>query len=315
MVQQEDYRGYLTKLLVGQDSPIFPSIWQGTAQQRKQIRRLRSPCSEDAVTWNFFETLRKTGNLGAFFRSESLVPKRSSLIVKDAQQLKVFFWDRDPDTGELWDEFDEMRRRIEKGPIFTEPDCIILTNTALIVIESKLTAEWGTCSRMIRLNDAKTKCYCPTPAKCGYWSEQRTSTRIYGGEYIPRLFDTTRFRFENKDRLDLRRRESKSDCFRFYQLMRNYIIGHEVAESLDGRTFYMVCIVNGKTPEPNNPCREPPELNCLCREFEEFCSKLRDSSPMRLTTWQAIGDAVSLTSHKSAPIERLLTYIDSHPLL
>lgn len=311
MVQQEDYRGYLTKLLVGQDSPIFPSIWQGTAQQRKQIQRLRSPCSEDAVTWNFFETLHKTGNLGAFFKSESLVPKRPSLLAEDGRRAKVFFWVRDPDTGELWDEFDKMRRRIEKGPIYTEPDCIILTDSALVVIESKLTADWGTCSRMGRLNDAKTKCYCPTPAKCGYWSEQRT----YGGEYIPRLFDTNRFRFENEDRLELRGRDSKSDCFRFYQLTRNYIIGHEVADALDGRTFYMVCIVNGKTPEPNNPCREPPELNRLCREFEEFCSKLRDSSPMHLTTWQAIGDTVSLTSQKSSPIERLLTYIDSHPLL
>ena len=315
MVHQEDYQGYLTKLLVGQDSPIFPSIWQGTAQQRKQIQRLRSPCSEDAVTWNFFETLRRTGNLRAFYKSESLVPKRPSLIMEDAQQVKVFLWGRDPDTGELWDEFDGMRMRIEKGRAFTEPDCIILTDSALVVIESKLTAGWGTCSRMGRLNDAKTKCYCPTPAKCSYWSEQRTSTRIYGGEYIPRLFDTTRFRFENKDRLDLRRGESKSDCFRFYQLMRNYIIGHELAVALDGRTFYMVCIVNGKTPEPNNPCREPPELHRLCREFEEFCGNLRDRSPMRLTTWQAIGDTVSLTSQKSAPIERLLIYIDSHPLL
>lgn len=280
-MRDKDHHRYLSSLIVGQDSPIFSALWK--EGQREKVKRLASPLSEDAVTWNVFETIRRTDSFLVFLSSRALAASKEPLPrVEPPSQVEFYFWGRDG-LGQPWPLLDSVRREVEAGPRYQRPGCLIVTDRDFFLIEAKLDGDWSLCER-------GRQGICPGKERCSYWQ------RGPGLGYILEYFREDHFRFREGE-------PEKSDCYHFYQLMRSYIIGQELAQKL-GKVFHCICLVNETPPLPR--------LKERLDTFFDFCSRLQDPRPMLLTTWQEVAWKVRVAAmhNPENPLSDLANYLE-----
>lgn len=102
----------------------------------KRESRITHDNSEDAVTWNVFRFLEKTGLLSKYL---------SKLIGRPVIDPEVIYWSYSQSEKATWSPLQSARRefetRPERGP---EPDLIIKSDDDLIFIEAKFTANNNT---------------------------------------------------------------------------------------------------------------------------------------------------------------------------
>ncbi|MDD5370772.1 MAG: hypothetical protein PHQ40_16950 [Anaerolineaceae bacterium] len=115
-------------------------LWKGLEDQAllRKIKTVKRECrmardnSEDALTWNIFRYLEKSG---------LLLEILSEIHGRRLEDLQVFYWSYDPVRGNTWQDLETYRKIFGELPQHgSEPDVIIKTKEVLFFIESKLTA-------------------------------------------------------------------------------------------------------------------------------------------------------------------------------
>jgi hypothetical protein len=103
------------------------------AEQEKDLRKIRSENSEDALTWQFFRTLEKHG----------LVSKWASECLDVEDDFTLFYWQRRHDQSEIDPDIDACLAQLE--PIHrkrkrqhTETDLMLRGRHILMMTEVKL---------------------------------------------------------------------------------------------------------------------------------------------------------------------------------
>lgn len=210
----------------------------------KGLSRLGSENSEDARSWNLFRTLQLHNNMKRYY----------SLVGVQDEFERILFWGLDPETGEFDRDLKSVLNDIEPPDLWklqqTEPDVIVIGKVSVIFNECKL----GTPGKNIDAWNRK--------------EEFSIKHRLYKEKARPffkQLF-TENFKEEGR---------------RYYQLMRNYIIGKNLANKLE-KEFHLVVIVSEKNSARSGlPHKE---------EFKKFCSNLLDSSGCHYLTWDHFMD-------------------------
>jgi len=92
--------------------------------------------SEDALTWNVFRYMQRSNSLSSFFKA---------INNEDQREPSLFYWSYDPDTKKSWHVLGKARRVFGEHPKRnTEPDLIIKTENAIVMVEAKLTSNNNT---------------------------------------------------------------------------------------------------------------------------------------------------------------------------
>ena len=111
----------------------------------KRESRMARERSEDAVTWNIFRYLEKSGLLKDYLDSIS----RSG-----NEDARVIYWSFDQRTGGAWEPLIRAREEFgEKVQLGSEPDLIIETDGSIYFIEAKLDS--GNKTRPSKPDDSK----------------------------------------------------------------------------------------------------------------------------------------------------------------
>jgi len=98
----------------------------------KRECRMARDNSEDAVTWNIFRFLERKDLISAFL---------SKVTGFTVQEPEVIYWSYSQSQNRSWDMLEKARKEFELVPSKgSEPDIMIVSKNALIIIESKLTA-------------------------------------------------------------------------------------------------------------------------------------------------------------------------------
>jgi hypothetical protein len=204
-------------------------------------KRFGSANSEDALSWSVFRTLQLKNGMDLFY---------GLLGISDFLQTTIF-WTRDTKTGNPDKDLTNVINEVEPKSMWriqqTEPDIILRGKTTLIFIEAKLGRPG---------------------AKINAWARQKE-------------FEKRHYRYRDEGFLNGLFTQDFIDNFtsegkRFYQLMRNYVIGHKLARvwNLD---FYLCALVNGLNHAKNG--------NSYGQEFSLFKNYLINKNAY-LVSWQ-----------------------------
>jgi len=156
----------------------------------KRESRMARDNSEDALTWNVFRYLEKTNQVA---------PSLSSLIDASVISPKLVYWSYSQTAQGVWPQLAWARAEFGEHPTrSSEPDLIIVSDTALFFIEAKLTATNKT-----------------TPSRQQYIKKYLTG----GNNWYQRVFKT------DYDTLAIQERK--------YELTRFWLLGSWIAAQLD----------------------------------------------------------------------------------
>ena len=205
----------------------------------KGLSRLGSENSEDARSWNLFRTLQLHNDMKKYY---------SFIEIRDECE-RILFWGLDPETGKFGRDLKSVLNDIEPPDLWkvqqTEPDIIVMGQKTIIFTECKL----GRPGENI---DA--------------WNRKGAFTskhELYKNSARPFFKQILIEKFEVEAR-------------RYYQLLRNYIIGEHFAHRLN-KVFHLVAIASAKNKARSGLSHE--------EEFKTFCSYLFDSSRCHFLTW------------------------------
>ncbi len=206
----------------------------------KGLPRLGSENSEDARSWNLFRTLQLHSDMQRYY---------GFIRVQDELQ-NLLFWGLNLETGELDGDLKSVLDEIEPPDLWkiqqTEPDVIVVGQKTMIFNECKL-GKPGT--------------------NIDAWNRKGPFTdkhELYKGKAESFFKHSFIDNFESEGR-------------RFYQLMRNYIVGEYFAHRLN-KVFHLVVILSETNKAQNGLTHE--------EEFRNFCSHLFDSSRCHFLTWE-----------------------------
>ena len=174
----------------------------------------------------------------------------SFIRVRDVLQY-LLFWGLNPETAELDGVFKSILDEIEPPHLWkvqqTEPDVIVIGQTTVVFNECKL-GKPGT--------------------NIDAWNRKEPFTErheLYKRNAQPFFKQVFIENFETEAR-------------RFYQLMRNYIIGEHFASRLS-KVFHLTAIASAQNKASSGLPHE--------EEFNKFCSYLFDSSRCHFLTWDS----------------------------
>ncbi len=177
-----------------EDIALFREI--GTVKRESRMARDNS---EDALTWNVFRYLEKTSQV-----DQSL----SSLVDASVIAPRIVYWSYSQNAQSVWPELARARAEFGEHPTrSSEPDLIVVSDTALFFIEAKLTATNKT-----------------TPSRPQYMKKYLTG----GSNWFQRVFRS------DYDTLAIQERK--------YELTRFWLLGSWIAAQLDV-DFYLVNLV------------------------------------------------------------------------
>jgi len=241
----KDYRDQVT---IDKDNPLLKtkaSLPRETYNRGnvKGLSRFGSENSEDIKTWNLFRSLQLNKNMRKYYE----------LIGMQDDCERVLFWGMDTDTGQFDRDLKSVLDKIEPPALWTvqqtEPDVVIIGMNTVVFNESKL----GKLGANIDAWNRKDE-----------FSDKHELYRKNAEEYFKKSFT---------DDFDVQGR-------RFYQLVRNYIVGSNFAEKLN-KKFYLTALVSKNNKAISGLSHKA--------EFDLFCSNLQDGSTCHLLTWDQIG--------------------------
>ena len=205
----------------------------------KGLSRLGSKNSEDAKSWNLFRSLQLESRMHSYY---------SSIGIKDELE-NVLFWGLHCNTAEFDKTLKSTLDIIEPPNLWhiqqTEPDVIIMGKKIVIFNESKL----GRANANIDAWNRKAP-----------FSKKHDLYRKNARPYFKKCFIDD-FSVEGR---------------RYYQLMRNYIVGTHFAERVK-KEFHLVALVSADNKAKNNLSHE--------QEFKNFCGSLKDGKNCHLLVW------------------------------
>ena len=236
---------YQDNITIDKDNPILKKKAEYpreryTRGKVKGLSRLGSENSEDARSWNLFRTLQLQSDMQKYY---------GLIRVQDNLQ-NLFFWGLDPETGEFDGVLKSILDEIEPRHLWkvqqTEPDVIVIGRKTIIFNECKLGKSEGNIDAWNRKGDFTSK------------------HELYKSNAKPFFKQVFIENFELEAR-------------RYYQLMRNYIIGKHFAHRLN-KVFHLAALVSGKNKARSGLTHQ--------EEFNGFCSYLFDSSKCHFLTWE-----------------------------
>jgi len=204
------FKDYRDNIIIDKDNPVL----RNKAKLPREVydrgkvngfSRLGSENSEDAKTWNIFRALQLDNNIKEYYK----------LIGIDDKCERILFWGLDSETGEFDKNLKSVLDNVESPVLWsmqqTEPDVIIIGRSTVVFNESKLGKE-GAIDAWNRKKE---------------FSDKHELYKKRAEEYFKKEF-IENFNVEGR---------------RYYQLMRNYIIGVNFAAILNKR-FYLGAIVD-----------------------------------------------------------------------
>jgi len=115
----------------------------------KRESRMARDNSEDALTWNIFRYLERNNQMPGLL---------SFLIGRPVPQVDLVYWSYSPKAGGVWPEWAQAREEFELRPgLGSEADLIAVSDTAVFVIEAKLTASNKTAPHNLKVEDKYTR--------------------------------------------------------------------------------------------------------------------------------------------------------------
>jgi hypothetical protein len=240
----EDYRDNIT---IDKENPVLHKKAQLSREtynkgKVKGLSRLGSENSEDARTWNIFRALQLNNNIKKYY----------GLIGINDDCERILFWGLDSETGEFDKNLKSVLDNIEPPALWniqqTEPDIIIIGKNSVVFNESKLGKEGVNINAWNRKEEFSDKHELYKKYAEGYFKKELIENFYVEGR-------------------------------RYYQLIRNYIVGSNFAAVLN-KNFYLVAIVNKRNKAISGLSHQ--------EEFELFRSKLKDSSQCHLLTWDKL---------------------------
>lgn len=240
----KDYRDHVT---VDKDNPLLKTkaILPREIYNRGNIKglsRLGSENSEDIKTWNMFRSLQLNKNMGKHYR----------LIGLQDDCEKVLFWGMDADTGKFDKDLKSVLDQIEPPALWivqqTEPDVVIIGKNTVVFNESKVGKSGANIDAWNRKDEFSDK---------------------------HELYKKNAEKYFKKDFVDSFNVVGR----RFYQLVRNYIVGSRLANKWN-KKFYLTALVSKDNKAISGLSHQ--------EEFNLFCSNLMDSSTCRLLTWDQL---------------------------
>lgn len=208
----------------------------------KGLSRFGSENSEDIKTWNVFRLLQLNKNMRKYYE----------LIGLQDDCERVLFWGMDADTDKFDKDLKTVLDKIEPPALWTvqqtEPDVVIIGKNTIVFNESKL---------------GKSE------ANIDAWNRKDE----FSGKHD--LYKKNAEKYFKKNFID----DFNIQGRRFYQLVRNYIVGSNLAEKL-GKKFYLTALVNKDNKAISGLSHK--------QEFDLFCSNLQDSSTCHLLTWDQL---------------------------
>ena len=252
----------------------------------EKLKKMKNRCSEDALTWSLFRTLFHIAD-----KEEDKHPLSIHEIFHKNSSLKISFketnfyvWNRLTSGKEdmLVKRLNCVFRGCEANPkSSSEIDGIIWDGrkgkSELFFFENKFKSDFGKCSAIDK-KDKECRLYRtgkgPKDNGCSYWGKGK------GGDTFKRRFprNLVKAYFKNSFTHPQCSKDKNADCYRFYQLMRNVIIGKELARDMDVN-FTLVSIISEK-----HKYEESKEI------FKEFVGKVKAISTT-LLTWEDILNA------------------------
>jgi hypothetical protein len=217
--------------------------------QRTQ-KKLLSPISEDKLTWDCFFGLKQAGALDVTL-AEVLKIRREALA---GSRLILWGWEIHSDSASLWPLLPEILSSVEdyydgkQEGQKTEPDAIILSESALVIIECKRGSRLGDCSRFKDQRCPEVHLEGRKRPYCQYWDR--------GLDQL--------VRFQKPVPTD-----TSADCNRFYQLMRNYMIGTRLAGAL-GVQLHLMVVKAQRSPHYSETVEEVAAFNSMLKAAPEF---------------------------------------------
>jgi len=234
----------------------------------KGLSRFGSVSSEDSLTWSVFRTLEVENQIDIILKMMGIMDKMKSSI----------YWLRNSENGEInkdlkniLDEFEPIKYWKQQ----TEPDYVLIGIHNVIFIESKL--EY------------------PHKRILG-WSRKTPLTSNHK-QYIPYVT-----KFFNQDFIN----DYTNLGQRFFQLMRNVIVGSLFAESLR-KTFHLGVVIN--------ELNQPNDADSHIEKFNEFNKYIFFPKRTHLLTWQRLLSGIELIQTNSPNITSLIKYMYQHPCL
>jgi len=241
------FKDYRDNIIIDKDNPVLRNkakLPRETYNRGKVsgLSRLGSENSEDAKTWNIFRALQLNNNIKRYY----------GLIGINDDCERILFWGLDSENGEFDRNLKSVLDNIEPPALWniqqTEPDVIIIGKNSVVFNESKLGKEDVNIDAWNHKEE---------------FSDKHELYKKRAEEYFKKEF-IENFNVEGR---------------RYYQLIRNYMVGSKFAAVLNKR-FYLVAIVNkGNRAISGLPHQE---------EFTLFCSKLKNSSRCHLLTWDKL---------------------------
>jgi hypothetical protein len=223
--------------------------------QRTQ-RKLLSPISEDKLTWDCFFGLKKAAALDSNLAGllglgkELLVAPRLFLWGFEIYEALASPW---PILNDILSSVEDYRDGKQEGQK-TEPDAIILSESSLVIIECKRGSRLGDCSRFKNRQCPEIHREGRKRPYCQYWA--RGLDRLVT---FSKPTPTT----------------TAPECNRFYQLMRNHMIGARLAAAL--RVDLHLLVVKA---------RRSPHFNETVNEVAAFNSMLKAAPKFGLASWE-----------------------------
>lgn len=208
----------------------------------KGLVRFGSENSEDAKTWNLFRSLELNKRFDLYYNLLDIKDKATNLL----------FWGMDSNTGEFDVILKAVLDEIEPPNLWriqqTEPDVIITGQNTVIFNESKLGKDGAQIDAWNRKD--------PFENKHEYYKSN--AEPYFKSEFIDNFAEEGR---------------------RYYQLLRNLIIGQAFAKRL-GKQFHLVVLVNSKNRAKSGLTHR--------EEFNNFILLLNDTSYCHLITWDQL---------------------------
>lgn len=239
------YKDYRDNVIIDKDNPVLRTKAQYPREKYnkgnvKGLSRFGSENSEDMKSWNLFRALQLNNKMDRYYKTIGIKDELENLL----------FWGLGVDTGKFDEELKAVLNKIEPPNLWviqqTEPDVIIVGKKIVIFNESKLGR--GGCSI-----DAWNR---KDPFNTKHALYKNNSVSYFKKSFI--------------DDFDV-------EGMRYYQLLRNYIIGVNYAKEID-REFHLAVLVTSKNTARSGLSHK--------EEFSEFCSHLKDASNCHFLTWE-----------------------------
>jgi hypothetical protein len=241
------FEHYRDNIVIDQDNPVLRKKASYPRERYargkvKGLSRLGSQNSEDAKSWNLFRTLQLQNHMQKYYG-----------LVRDQDNLQnLLFWGLDPGTGEFDGVLKSILNEIERPHLWkiqqTEPDVIVIGQKTIIFNECKL----GEAGKNIDAWNRK-----------GAFTSKHELYKENARPFFKQIF------IENFE----------VEARRYYQLLRNYIIGEHFGHRLN-KVFHLVAIASATNKARSGLSHE--------EEFKTFCSHLFDSSRCHFLTWDQL---------------------------